>query len=207
MFYVVEHPLIKHKLTIMRSKTTGPKEFRELLREITFLLAYEATRNIETLEVEIETPLEKAKGYAIEDKKMVVVPILRAGLGMVDSILELMPNASVGHIGVYRDPETLRPVQYYCKLPKIDEKSVAFLLDPMLATGFSAVHSVDVLKRHGAKNIVIVCLIAAPEGVQVLESHHPDVAIYAAALDRQLNDHGYILPGLGDAGDRLYRTK
>ncbi|MCS7175531.1 uracil phosphoribosyltransferase [Pseudothermotoga sp.] len=207
MFHVVEHPLIKHKLTIMRSKATGPKEFRELLREITFLLAYEATRNIETLEIEVETPLEKTKGYAIEDKKMVVVPILRAGLGMVDSILELMPNASVGHIGIYRDPETLRPVQYYCKLPKIDDKSVIFLLDPMLATGFSALHSVDILKERGARNIVVVCLIAAPEGVQVIENHHPDVAIYAASLDRQLNDHGYILPGLGDAGDRLYRTK
>ncbi|MCX7813121.1 MAG: uracil phosphoribosyltransferase [Pseudothermotoga sp.] len=207
MFHVVEHPLIKHKLTIMRSKATGPKEFRELLREITFLLAYEATRNIETLEIEVETPLEKTKGYAIEDKKMVVVPILRAGLGMVDSILELMPNASVGHIGIYRDPETLRPVQYYCKLPKIDDKSVVFLLDPMLATGFSALHSVDILKERGARNIVVVCLIAAPEGVQVIENHHPDVAIYAASLDRQLNDHGYILPGLGDAGDRLYRTK
>lgn len=207
MFKVVDHPLIKHKLTIMRNKNTGPKEFRELLREITFLLAYEATRNIETIEIEVETPLETTKGYAIEDKKMVVVPILRAGLGMVDSILELMPNTSVGHIGVYRDPETLKPVQYYCKLPKIEDKSVVFLLDPMLATGFSAVHAVDILKHHGAKNIIMVCLIAAPEGVRALENHHPDVLIYAAALDRQLNDHGYILPGLGDAGDRLYRTK
>ncbi|WP_448516032.1 uracil phosphoribosyltransferase [Pseudothermotoga sp.] len=207
MFNVVDHPLIKHKLTIMRNRDTGPKEFRELLREITFLLAYEATRNVETIEIDVETPLEKTKGYAIEDKKMVVVPILRAGLGMADSILELMPNASVGHIGVYRDPETLRPVQYYCKLPKIEEKSVVFLLDPMLATGFSAVHAVNILKQHGAKNIVLVCLIAAPEGVKALESHHPDVHVYAAALDRQLNNHGYILPGLGDAGDRLYRTK
>jgi len=207
MFNVVDHPLIKHKLTIMRNRDTGPKEFRELLREITFLLAYEATRNVETIEVDVETPLEKTKGYAIEDKKMVVVPILRAGLGMADSILELMPNASVGHIGVYRDPQTLRPVQYYCKLPKIEEKSFVFLLDPMLATGFSAVHSVNILKQHGAKNIVLVCLIAAPEGVEALESHHPDVHVYAAALDRQLNNHGYILPGLGDAGDRLYRTK
>jgi uracil phosphoribosyltransferase len=207
MFNVVDHPLIKHKLTNMRNRDTGPKEFRELLREITFLLAYEATRNVETIEVDVETPLEKTKGYAIEDKKMVVVPILRAGLGMADSILELMPNASVGHIGVYRDPQTLRPVQYYCKLPKIEEKSFVFLLDPMLATGFSAVHAVNILKQHGAKNIVLVCLIAAPEGVEALESHHPDVHVYAAALDRQLNNHGYILPGLGDAGDRLYRTK
>jgi uracil phosphoribosyltransferase len=207
MFNVVDHPLIKHKLTIMRNRDTGPKEFRELLREITFLLAYEATRNVETIEVDVETPLEKTKGYAIEDKKMVVVPILRAGLVMADSILELMPNTSVGHIGVYRDPQTLRPVQYYCKLPKIEEKSFVFLLDPMLATGFSAVHAVNILKQHGAKNIVLVCLIAAPEGVEALESHHPDVHVYAAALDRQLNNHGYILPGLGDAGDRLYRTK
>jgi uracil phosphoribosyltransferase len=146
MFNVVDHPLIKHKLTIMRNRDTGPKEFRELLREITFLLAYEATRNVETIEVDVETPLEKTKGYAIEDKKMVVVPILRAGLGMADSILELMPNASVGHIGVYRDPQTLRPVQYYCKLPKIEEKSFVFLLDPMLATGFSAVHAVNIYR-------------------------------------------------------------
>lgn len=205
--HVVNHPLIKHKLTIMRNKNTGPKEFRELLREITFLLAYEATRNIETLEFEVETPLEKATGYAIEDKKVVVVPILRAGLGMVDSILELLPNASVGHIGVYRDPQTLRPVEYYCKLPSLKESTTVFVLDPMLATGFSGVHAVKVLKERGARNIVFVSLIAAPEGVQQFSIHCPDVPIYTACLDRQLNDHGYILPGLGDAGDRLYRTK
>ncbi len=205
--FVVDHPLIKHKLTIMRSKNTGPKEFRELLREITFLLAYEATRNIETIEVEIDTPLEKARGYLIEDKKIVVVPILRAGLGMVDSILELLPNASVGHLGIYRDPSTLKPVQYYCKLPDLSSSIVVFLLDPMLATGFSAVHAINVLKERGAKNIVFVSLIAAPEGVVEIEKHHPEVRIYTASLDRQLNDHGYILPGLGDAGDRLYRTK
>lgn len=204
---VVDHPLIKHKLTIMRNKNTGPKEFRELLREITFLLAYEATRNIETIQFEVETPLEKTIGFAIEDKKVVVVPILRAGLGMVDSILELLPNASVGHIGVYRDPQTLRPVQYYCKLPVIDETSTVFILDPMLATGFSGVHAVKVLKERGAKNIIFVSLIAAPEGIHQFEIHCPDVPIYTACLDRQLNDHGYILPGLGDAGDRLYRTR
>ncbi|AEH50867.1 uracil phosphoribosyltransferase [Pseudothermotoga thermarum] len=205
--FIVDHPLIKHKLTIMRNKNTGPKEFRELLREITFLLAYEATRNIETIEVEIETPLEKTKGYAIEDKKIVVVPILRAGLGMVDSILELLPNASVGHIGIYRDPLTLKPVQYYCKLPDLSNSTVTFLLDPMLATGFSAVHAIRILKEKGAKQIVFVSLIAAPEGVLEVEKNFPDVKIYTASLDRQLNDHGYILPGLGDAGDRLYRTK
>ncbi|HEY8541612.1 MAG TPA: uracil phosphoribosyltransferase [Pseudothermotoga sp.] len=205
--HVVDHPLIKHKLTIMRNKSTGPKEFRELLREITFLLAYEATRNIETLQFEIETPLEKTTGYAIEDKKIVIVPILRAGLGMVDSILELLPNASVGHIGVYRDPKTLRPVEYYCKLPSLNETSAVFVLDPMLATGFSGVHAVKILKERGARNIIFVSLIAAPEGVQQFSVNCPDVPIYTACLDRQLNDHGYILPGLGDAGDRLYRTK
>lgn len=205
--HVVNHPLIKHKLTIMRNKSTGPKEFRELLREITFLLAYEATRNIETIQFEVETPLERTTGYAIEDKKVVVVPILRAGLGMVDSILELLPNASVGHIGVYRDPQTLRPVEYYCKLPSLNETNTVFILDPMLATGFSGVHAVKILKQKGAKNIVFVSLIAAPEGVQQFNINCPDVPIYTACLDRQLNDHGYILPGLGDAGDRLYRTK
>jgi len=204
---IVDHPLIRHKLTIMRNKSTGPKEFRELLREITFLLAYEATRKIETLQFEIETPLEKTMGYAIEDKKVVVVPILRAGLGMVDSILELLPNASVGHIGVYRDPQTLRPVEYYCKLPNVRDATAVFVLDPMLATGFSGVHAVKILKDKGATNVIFVSLIAAPEGVRQFEIHCPDVPIYTAALDRQLNDHGYILPGLGDAGDRLYRTK
>ncbi len=205
--YVVDHPLIKHKLTIMRNKSTGPKEFRELLREITFLLAYEATRNIETNEIEIETPLEKTKGYTIEDKKIVVVPILRAGLGMVESILELLPNASVGHIGIYRNPETLRPVQYYCKLPDVSNSTAVFLLDPMLATGFSAVHAIEILKERGARQIIFVSLIAAPEGVEEIEKHFSDIKVYTASLDRQLNDHGYILPGLGDAGDRLYRTR
>ncbi len=204
---VVDHPLIKHKLTIMRNKDTGPKEFRELLREITFLLAYEATRHIETVEVEVETPLRKTRGYMIEDKKVVVVPILRAGLGMVDSILELLPNASVGHVGIYRDPKTLKSVEYYCKIPRITSESTVFLLDPMLATGVSGAHALKILKNMGARKIIFVSLISAPEGVSVIEKEYPDVAIYTAALDERLNDHGYIIPGLGDAGDRLYRTK
>ena len=207
MLYVVDHPLIKHKLTIMRKIDTGPKEFRELLREITLLIAYEATRHIEVYEIEVETPLEKAKGYCINDKDIVIVPILRAGLGMVDGILELLPNASVGHIGIYRDPETLRAVDYYFKLPRINSNSAIFVLDPILATGVSAVDAISKIKQVGAKRITFISLISSPEGVKALEDTHPDVDIYTASLDRQLNNHGYILPGLGDAGDRLFRTK
>ncbi|MGB4263635.1 MAG: uracil phosphoribosyltransferase [Fervidobacterium sp.] len=207
MLYVVDHPLIKHKLTIMRRIDTGPKEFRELLREITLLVAYEATRHIEVHEIEVETPLEKTKGYYINDKDIVIVPILRAGLGMVDSILELLPNASVGHIGIYRDPETLRAIDYYFKIPRLNDKSEIFVLDPMLATGVSAIDAVSKVKQVGAKRITFISLISSPEGVEALEEVHPDVDIYTASLDRQLNDHGYILPGLGDAGDRLFRTK
>ncbi len=207
MLYVVDHPLIKHKLTIMRKVDTGPKEFRELLREITLLIAYEATRHIEAHEIEVETPLEKTKGYYINDKDIVIVPILRAGLGMVDGILELLPNASVGHIGIYRDPETLRAIDYYFKIPKITDNSEIFVLDPMLATGVSAVDAISKIEQVGAKRITFISLISSPEGVKALEDTHPDVDIYTASLDRQLNDHGYILPGLGDAGDRLFRTK
>lgn len=207
MLYVVDHPLIKHKLTIMRKVDTGPKEFRELLREITLLIAYEATRHIEAHEIEVETPLEKTKGYYINDKDIVIVPILRAGLGMVDGILELLPNASVGHIGIYRDPETLRAIDYYFKIPKITDNSEVFVLDPMLATGVSAVDAISKIEQVGAKRITFISLISSPEGVKALEDAHPDVDIYTASLDRQLNDHGYILPGLGDAGDRLFRTK
>ncbi|HCI29039.1 MAG TPA: uracil phosphoribosyltransferase [Fervidobacterium sp.] len=207
MLYVVDHPLIKHKLTIMRRIDTGPKEFRELLREITLLVAYEATRHIEVHEIEVETPLEKTKGYYINDKDIVIVPILRAGLGMVDSILELLPNASVGHIGIYRDPETLRAIDYYFKIPRLNDKSEIFVLDPMLATGVSAIDAVSKVKQVGAKRITFISLISSPEGVEALEEVHPDVDIYTASLDRQLSDHGYILPGLGDAGDRLFRTK
>ncbi|WP_448375538.1 uracil phosphoribosyltransferase [Fervidobacterium sp.] len=207
MLHVVDHPLIKHKLTIMRKKETGPKEFRELLREITLLIAYEATRHIEVYEMEVETPLESTKGYYINDKDIVIIPILRAGLGMVDGILELLPNASVGHIGIYRDPETLKAVDYYFKTPKLNDKSEIFILDPMLATGVSAIDAISKVKELGGKQITFISLISSPEGVKALEEAHPDVDIYTASLDRQLNDHGYILPGLGDAGDRLYRTK
>lgn len=207
MLYVVDHPLIKHKLTLMRKSDTGPKEFRELLREITLLLAYEATRHIAVHEIEVDTPLERTKGYYINDKDIVIVPILRAGLGMVDGILQLLPNASVGHIGIYRDPLTLRAIDYYFKTPRLNDKSEIFLLDPMLATGVSAVDAITKIKQNGGKRIKFISLIAAPEGVSAVEQHHPDVDIYTASLDRELNDHGYILPGLGDAGDRLYRTK
>jgi len=207
MLHVVDHPLIKHKLTIMRKKETGPKEFRELLREITLLIAYEATRHIEVFEMEVETPLEVTKGYYINDKDIVIIPILRAGLGMVDGILELLPNASVGHIGIYRDPETLKPVDYYFKTPKLHDKSEIFLLDPMLATGVSAIDAINKIKELGGKQITFISLISSPEGVKAVQEAHPNVDIYTASLDRQLNDHGYILPGLGDAGDRLFRTK
>ncbi|MBT1247454.1 uracil phosphoribosyltransferase [Thermosipho sp. 1244] len=204
---VVEHPLIKHKLTLMRRKDTGPKEFRELLKEITLLIAYEATRHIEIFETEIETPLEKTKGYFINDKDVIIIPILRAGLGMSDGILQLLPNASVGHIGIYRDPKTLEAVEYYAKFPKITENSIVFVLDPMLATGVSSVKALDILKKNGAKNIILVTLIASPEGTEKINKEHPDVIIYTASLDQKLNSKGYILPGLGDAGDRLFRTK
>lgn len=207
MLTVVEHPLVKHKLTIMRKKETGPKEFRELLREITLLITYEATRHIQVYEMEVETPLEKAKGYYINDKDIVVIPILRAGLGMVDGILELLPNASVGHIGIYRDPVTLKAVDYYFKTPKLNDKSEIFILDPMLATGVSAIDAISKVKELGGKQITFISLISSPEGVKAIQDAHPDVDIYTASLDRELNEHGYILPGLGDAGDRLFRTK
>jgi uracil phosphoribosyltransferase len=204
---VVDHPLIKHKLTIMRDRRTGPKEFRELLREITLLIAYEATRKVPVYKKEVETPLMKTTGYYFDDNKIVVVPILRAGLGMADGILQLLPNASVGHIGIYRDPETLQAVEYYAKLPKLDESCIIFITDPMLATGVSAVKAIDIIKERGGKEITLISLIAAPEGVKAVQEAHPDVEIYVAALDDHLNEHGYIIPGLGDAGDRLYRTK
>lgn len=203
---VVDHPLVKHKLTIMRELSTGPKEFRELLREITFLLGYEATRCIQTYEVEVSTPLGKARGEMIEDKKVTIVPILRAGLGMVDAMLQLLPNASVGHVGIYRDPESLEAIRYYSKLPNLNDHYV-FILDPMLATGHSASLAADIVKKWNAKSLYVISLIAAPEGVEFLKQRHADVHIYTASLDSHLNDHGYIIPGLGDAGDRLYRTK
>ncbi len=204
---VVDHPLIKHKITIMRDKRTGPKEFRELLKEITLLLAYEATRRVPVYKKRVETPLAETDGYYFDDNNIVIVPILRAGLGMADGILELLPNASVGHIGIYRDPETLKAVEYYAKLPQLNENSVIFVTDPMLATGVSAVKAIEIIKKHGGHDITLISLIAAPEGVRVVQEVHPCVDIYTAALDDHLNDHGYIIPGLGDAGDRLYRTK
>lgn len=205
--FVFDHPLIQHKLTHIRQKDTGTKEFRELVDEIASLMAFEATRDLPLMEVEIETPIGKTKSKVLTGKKLGVVPILRAGLGMVDGILKLIPTAKVGHIGLYRDPETLKPVEYYVKLPSDVAERDFFVVDPMLATGGSAVEAINALKKRGAKSITFMCLIAAPEGVEVLSKAHPDVDIYIAALDEKLNDQGYIVPGLGDAGDRLFGTK
>lgn len=204
---VLDHPLIQHKLTRIRDEKTGPKEFRELLEEIASLMAYEVTRDFPVEEIEVQTPVAKAKAKVISGKKVGIVPILRAGLGMVGGILKLIPAAKVGHIGVYRDPETLKPVEYYCKLPKDVEERDFILIDPMLATGGSAAAAIEFLKEKGAKHIKLMCLVAAPEGIQCVNAQHPDVEIYAAAVDDRLNDHGYIVPGLGDAGDRLFGTK
>lgn len=205
--HVTDHPLIQHKLTIMRKKDTTSMEFRQLATEISILMGYEVTREMPTEEVEIETPLEVTKGVEISGKKVVLVPILRAGLGMVDGFSELMPGARVGHIGLYRDPETLKPVEYYCKMPGSLEDRQVIVLDPMLATGGSLTDAVSLLKERGAEHIQAVCIIGAPEGIEVFKKAHPDVDLYIAAIDRQLNDHAYILPGLGDAGDRLFGTK
>jgi len=205
--HVLEHPLVWHKLAILRRKNTSAKDFRQLLEEISMLMACEVTRNLKVQEVEIETPLTTCKGKMLAGKKLAVVPILRAGLGMLNGILRLIPAAKVGHIGLYRDPATLQPVEYYCKLPqKLDERLV-FVVDPMLATGGSAVAALRLLKGKGARRIVFLCLVAAPEGVRAVNEAHPDVEIYAASLDEGLNEHGYILPGLGDAGDRVFGTK
>ncbi|MDR1537029.1 MAG: uracil phosphoribosyltransferase [Clostridiales bacterium] len=203
---VVNHPLIKHKISMLRNIETGNKEFRELVEEIATLICFEATRDIPTVEVDIETPICVTKGSMIE-KKLGVVPILRAGIGMVNGMLNLLPTAKVGHIGMYRDPETLSPVEYYCKLPKDSEEREIFVIDPMLATGGTASSAIDYLKRQGVSEIKLLCLIAAPEGVKRIQQDHPDVKIFAAAFDERLNEHGYIVPGLGDAGDRLFGTK
>ena len=205
--YVFDHPLIQHKLTYIRDKNTGTKEFRELVDEVATLMAFEITRDMPLEEIEIDTPVMKAKTKVLSGKKMAIVPILRAGIGMVDGILKLIPAAKVGHIGLYRDPETLKPVEYYAKLPADVEERDFIIVDPMLATGGSAVEAINSLKTRGAKSIKFMCLIAAPEGVQAIQEAHPDVDIYIAALDEKLNDHGYIIPGLGDAGDRLFGTK
>lgn len=205
--HVMDHPLIQHKVGVLRKLSTGSKEFRELTSEIAMLMCYEATRNLKLREVEIETPLAKTKIKQINGKTLGIVPILRAGLGMVDAMLSLVPTAKVGHIGLYRDPETLNPVEYYCKLPYDSKERELFVLDPMLATGGSASAAIKFIKDKGAKKIHFMCLIAAPEGVKRLQQDHEDVEIYIAALDERLNEHGYIIPGLGDAGDRLFGTK
>lgn len=204
---VFDHPLIQHKLSIMRDKTTGPKEFRELLSEIATLMIYEVTRDLETEEVEIETPVSVAKCRMLAGKKLGIVPILRAGLGMVEGVTTLIPAARIGHIGLYRDPKTLEPVEYYCKLPEDSENRELIVVDPMLATGGSASAAINFIKKRGCNHIRLVNLIAAPEGIARVQADHPDVDIYVAALDEKLNEHGYIVPGLGDAGDRLFGTK
>lgn len=206
-FKVIDHPLIQHKLTIMRDVRTGSKDFRELLDEIAMLMGYEITRDLPLEEVSISTPICKMKAKKISGKKLAIVPILRAGLGMVDGLLSLVPVAKVGHIGLYRDPDTHLPVEYYCKLPFDIEDRIVILVDPMLATGGSASDAITLLKQRGIKNIRFMCLVAAPEGVAKVQEDHPDVDIYAAALDEKLNEHAYIVPGLGDAGDRLFGTK
>ncbi len=204
--HIMDHPLIQHKLALIRNKDTGVKEFRETISEIATLLCYDAARNLRTKEVLVETPLTTAKCNVLADS-VAIVPILRAGLGMVDGILSLIPNAKVGHIGLYRDPETKQPVEYYCKLPDHIEEREVFIVDPMLATGGSAIAAIQFLKNYGAKKINFLCIIAAPEGLNALHETHPDVDIFCASLDEKLNDHAYILPGLGDAGDRIFGTK
>ena len=204
---IFDHPLIQHKLSIMRDKHTGVKEFRELLEEISMLMIFEVTRDLETEEVEVETPITKCKCRKLSGRKLAVVPILRAGLGMVDGVINMVPAAKVGHIGLYRDPDTLEPVEYYCKLPSDSTEREIVVVDPMLATGGSASAAIHFIKQRGCNHIRLVNLIAAPEGVARMQADHPDVDIYIAALDERLNEHGYIVPGLGDAGDRLFGTK
>ena len=205
--FVMDHPLIQHKIGLIRRTETGTKDFRQTISEIATLICYEATRELKLTDVEIETPICKATVKELKGKKMAIVPILRAGLGMVDGVLSLIPAAKIGHIGLYRDPETLDPVEYYCKLPADCEERDVYVVDPMLATGGSAVAAIQMLKDKGCKNIHFMCIIAAPEGVKKMTDAHPDVDIYIGALDEKLNDHGYIVPGLGDCGDRLFGTK
>ena len=205
--HIMDHPLIHHKLAVLRNKETPVKEFREQGSEIAGLMCYEATRNLPTEEVEVETPVAVAKCRMLAGKKRAIVPVLRAGLGMVDSLVDLIPNAKIGHIGLYRDPETHMPVEYYCKLPEDIENRVTYVVDPMLATGGSAVAAIDFLKKHGCKNIIMMNIIGCPEGIKTDTDAHPDVDIYIAACDEKLNEHAYIVPGLGDAGDRIFGTK
>ena len=205
--HIMDHPLIHHKLAVLRNKETSVKEFRELVNEISGLMCYEATRNLPTMEVEVETPVAVAKCKMLAGKKLAIVPILRAGLGMVDALVDLIPSAKIGHIGLYRDPETHEPVEYYCKLPEDIGNRVTFVVDPMLATGGSAVAAIDFLKKHGCRNIIMMNIIGCPEGIKRVQQAHPDVEMYLAACDEKLNDHAYIVPGLGDAGDRIFGTK
>ncbi len=204
---IVDHPLVRHKVTKLRDRRTSTRDFKALVNEIAMLMAYEATKDLSLEETEVETPLERTTGHQVAGKKLALVPILRAGLGMVDGITELIPSARIGHIGLYRDHETLEPVDYYFKMPGSEEDRIFFVLDPMLATGGSAVEAVAALKRSGVQLIRFLCLVAAPEGVERMAAAHPEVPVYTAALDRELNDSGYILPGLGDAGDRLFGTR
>lgn len=204
---VMDHPLIQHKIGLIRREETGSKDFRALISEIAMLMCYEATRNLKLTEVEIKTPICNAIVKELKGKKLAIVPILRAGLGMVEGMLALIPAAKVGHIGLYRDPETLQPVEYYCKLPEDSAEREIFVVDPMLATGGSSAAAITMLKERGVKNIHFMCIIAAPEGVKKMQETHPDVDIYIGALDSHLNEHGYIVPGLGDAGDRIFGTK
>lgn len=205
--YVMDHPLIQHKIGIIRKKETSSKEFREMIKEIAMLMCYEATRNLKLSDVEIETPITKMTAKELTGKKLAVVPILRAGLGMVEGMLAMIPAAKIGHIGLYRDPETLEPVEYYCKLPADSSEREVYVVDPMLATGGSATAAIEMLKAKGVKKIHFMCIIAAPEGISRMQREQPDVDLYIGALDERLNDHGYIVPGLGDAGDRIFGTK
>lgn len=204
---VMDHPLIQHKIGLIRREETGTKDFRQTIGEIAMLICYEATRELPLGEVEIKTPICKTNVKELKGKKMAIVPILRAGLGMVDGVLAMIPAAKIGHIGIYRDPETLKPVEYFCKLPADCAERDVFVLDPMLATGGSSVAAIQMLKDRGCRNIHFMCIIAAPEGVEAMQKAHPDVDVYIGALDEKLNDHGYIVPGLGDAGDRIFGTK
>ncbi len=204
---VMEHPLVQHKINFIRRKETGTKDFRQTIGEIAMLITYEATRELQLADVEIETPICKATVKALKGRKMAIVPILRAGLGMVDGIIQMVPAAKIGHIGLYRAPETLKPVEYYCKLPSDCAERDVFVVDPMLATGGSAIAAIQLLKDKGCQNIRFMCILAAPEGVKAMQEAHPDVDMYVGALDERLNDHGYIVPGLGDAGDRIFGTK
>lgn len=203
---VIDHPLIQHKVTLMRKQETGSKDFRNLLEEITMLMGYEITRDLPLEDIDVETPVATMKGKQISGRKIGIVPVLRAGLGMVQGLLDLMPTAKVGHIGLYRDPKTLKPVEYYCKLPDVKNRDF-IIVDPMLATGGSASAAISLLKEKGIHHIKLMCLVAAPQGVKKVNTNHPDVKIYVAALDDTLNEHGYIVPGLGDAGDRIFGTK